>query len=222
MFFLRLFSRGYGHAIAFSGLYVGLLFLIAFGGFPVLPEQGLVMGAAYGAASLPVTAAELQRLQAGKVLTTNKASDTYPTGVEAKVLINRPIAESWKALYNQPAVFRGDGHTKWVKHLSSPTPATQELEFRLQISPLLAPYQYTTRATFSPALRRVDFVRLRGSFKAFKGYTQLYPLNNGQATLLVYGLMLDSGNPIPRMIQNSILSHEIPSMLKTIRRNIEQ
>jgi hypothetical protein len=68
----------------------------------------------------------------------------------------------------------------------------------------------------------VKFHRISGSFRDIQGFWRLISAENGQKTILVYNLKLDPGPLIPRSLLLGAIKADLPNMLQSAKRTIEQ
>jgi hypothetical protein len=69
---------------------------------------------------------------------------------------------------------------------------------------------------------RIDFHRIGGTLKDFKGHWLMNPAHNGQKTELVYSMYLDPGFYVPQWIVRMGVKQELPRTLVALRKRVEE
>ncbi len=167
-----------------------------------------------------LTPAELARLKKGEVLVLEEAKGQRMRYVMAKVWIDRSPDRVWKTLSNQEALFKGDSRMKRVKVVKTIPPRTQHIAYTLSVSRLFPAFDYTTRVDFLKPSWLIQFVRMSGSFKSFKGFAKLKPIEGGQQTVMVYALQLDSGPLLPQFLVRTVLKSSLPDLMREVRHQV--
>ncbi|MBK8190650.1 MAG: hypothetical protein IPK79_09410 [Vampirovibrionales bacterium] len=140
--------------------------------------------------------------------------------VMARMIINRPMASVWTSLMNQENIFQNEPHMKKVSTLVKAPGGRQDVSYALSISSLLPTFNYVTRIQFIQDSWTANFNRISGSFKAFKGFASLSPVDEGQKTMMTYALQVDPGFLIPQFVVRNILKSELPSLMGHIRTRV--
>lgn len=165
---------------------------------------------------------DLARMRQGVVLVSEcpKTPEAPMRSVMARMVINRPVDAVWTALMNQESLFRNEPHMKKVATVAKTLHGRQDVAYSLSISSLLPTFDYVTRIQFVPEAWTAHFNRTSGSFKSFRGFATLSPVDNGQKTLMTYALQVDPGFLIPQFVVRSILKSELPSLMGHIRSQV--
>lgn len=69
---------------------------------------------------------------------------------------------------------------------------------------------------------RIDFHRIGGTLKDFKGHWLMNPAHHGQKTELVYSMYLDPGFYVPQWIVRMGVKQELPRTLLALRKRVEE
>jgi len=69
---------------------------------------------------------------------------------------------------------------------------------------------------------RIDFHRIGGTLKDFKGHWVMNPAHNGKKTELVYSMYLDPGFYVPQWIVRFGVKQELPRTLIALRKRVEE
>lgn len=160
-------------------------------------------------------------LSQGKVVVKQNTapSNTVPS-VEAKILVSRSPDKVWPIVSNPEKLMSGEGKVKKVQILSQEG-NRQEVAFSVFMTRLLPTFNYVLEQNLIPPTT-VKFHRLSGSFRDIQGFWRLIPAENGQKTILVYNLKLDPGPLIPRSLLLGAVKADLPNMLQSAKRTIEQ
>jgi len=159
-----------------------------------------------------------ERLQRGEVVVglRDEGGTKYVTG---SVLIDEPPEKVWPIMTN-PFEFR--------RHIS---PRMREVEvvkdqvnlsiLKVTLDVVLIPhFTYTVESTYENN-ERVDFKRVAGSLKDFRGSWQMCPMRNGSQTELTYCMYVDPGFPVPQWIIREGVKTELPRTLIALRKRVK-
>ena len=80
---------------------------------------------------------------------------------------------------------------------------------------------YRVESTYSPC-SRIDFRRIGGMLREFRGSWLVRPLSGGKATELEYSMFIDPGFPVPQWIIREAIKVELPRMLKGVRNRVTE
>lgn len=167
-----------------------------------------------------LSASEYQKLKQGQVVVDSKSGQSQG-GVEAKVLIKRPISEVYRVIRDSEGLFKNDPTIKDVKLVKRVNSNTEHLRYKLQLSPVLPAFDYTNRVTYTPN-KSFHFKKIQGSFKRMEGACVLKPTSKPDETLMVYSLNLELDAPVPSVVVNHFLASDLPKSLKRIERKVYQ
>ncbi len=163
---------------------------------------------------------EMSLLNKGQVVVKDADTSNKVPSVEAKILIPKPPKEVWSVVSNPKQLMQNEPKVKEIKLLSQQG-NTQELEYTVFMSKLLPTFNYTLRHVAHPPYT-VQFNRLSGSFKDFKGSWKLTPTDNGNKTILTYQLSLDPGPLIPDFLLMNFVKSDLPSMMNNVKAAIDK
>ncbi len=204
---------------SFSIILLVLFFLVSLLSFPKAEATEAFLTKV---AKKPLAQGELLRLKKGEIIIMEekKQAGQRMRYVLAKVWIDRSPDKVWKALRNQESLFKGDPYMKKVKVVKDIPPRTQNIAYTLSISRLFPAFNYITRVDYLKKSWLVQFVRISGSFKSFKGFAKLRPIAKGKETVMVYALQLDSGPLLPQFVVRSVIKSGLPDLMKNIRKRV--
>jgi len=158
-----------------------------------------------------------ERLQRGEVVVglRDDGGTKYVTG---SVLIDAPPDKVWPIMVN-PFEFR--------RHIS---PRMREVEvvkdqvnfsiLKVTLDVILIPhFTYVVESTYDNGAR-VDFKRIGGILKDFRGSWQMCPTRGGNQTELTYCMYVDPGFPVPQWIIREGVKGELPRTLMALRKRV--
>jgi hypothetical protein len=157
---------------------------------------------------------ELERLANGNILV--DCQDIGGTKyVVAREWVDEPAANIWPILVN-PYEFAGSicHNLKRVEILTD-LPDVSLMDCTVSVIPPLPDLEYKVESHYT-AWQRVDFHRVSGSFKDFRGFWELEPAPDGK-TEIIYSLYLDPGMPLPDWLVQQAERHELPLVLSALR-----
>lgn len=178
-----------------------------------------LVGNALPAQSL--TPAQYQALQSGKVLVSKQTAnaDTAASGVQAIILIKRPIDQVWKVVRNTETLFAGDPVFQKVQVVDRPSPKKEIVKYDLRLAPFLPVMSYTGQVDFREPYVS-EFKRIAGSFEAMDGKVQLKPGQQANETILAYSLKVKPGMPLPQTVVNKFVSSDLPHSLRRVEQQV--
>jgi hypothetical protein len=140
--------------------------------------------------------------------------------VVGKILIKQPPDVVWPILVN-PFEFKGklSPHMTGVDVLSD-TPFSSVLRCTINVCFLFPNISYTVESKYDP-LCSVEFHRIEGFLRDFRGCWLLRSCNNGTNTEVFYSMFVDPGMPVPRWLVREGVKSELPHMLKALRNRID-
>jgi len=178
-------------------------------------------GAVQGQSRLPVTVAEMLRLEKGEILLTGSIDASQSGMVEGRILIPASPERVWSVVVN-PNEFAN----KIQKHLRTvrvvrENPKTSVLDCQVEVISFLPRINYVVESFYEPC-RKIDFRRVGGSLRDFRGQWLLEPADNGRKTLVTYAMYIDPGFFVPQWIMRAGLRRELPQTLSGIKDRVNQ
>lgn len=168
----------------------------------------------------PVTVA--QRLECGEVLVglTNVGETRFVTG---RVLINQPPERVWQVMVN-PFEFKGKVCPR-MKQIDVLVDKADRSVLKMTMDTFPIPdICYTVQSDYSKTKdgARIDFHRISGSLKDFKGHWEINSSHGGTKTDVSYSMYLDPGFFVPQWIVRKGVSGELPKTLIGMRNRVDQ
>lgn len=159
---------------------------------------------------------ELERLEAGEVILDSCVKGSKLPLVQGKILIKSRPDRVWGIVIN-PREFAGKIQ-KHVRnfHFLKDTPRNSVLDCQVEVAAFLPRFNYVVESDYEPC-KRIDFRRVGGALKDFRGYWLFEPRDNGSKTLVTYAMYLDPGFFVPQWIIRQGLKRELPETLDGIR-----
>jgi hypothetical protein len=156
----------------------------------------------------------VQRLEAGEVVV-NSEEIQGTRYVVGKIIIDESPQHLWPILVNPFEFQKRICHR--MKHVTVLTdePLVSVMDCRVGLVFPIPDLDYVVESKYT-ACKRIEFKRLRGSLRDFKGYWELRP-HEGNKTELTYSMYIDPGFPVPDWIIRQGLRNELPSVLIGIR-----
>ena len=157
----------------------------------------------------------------GEVVLRSETDGRESSGrLEAAVLIRADVERIWDT------VTACDDAVKFVPGLRSCRVLERKgdksrIEHRVKFSWFLPEVTYVLEAEYDPP-RRIDFQRVVGDLKELNGTWTLEPLDQDGRTLVAYSVDLDPGFFVPGWLVRLALSADLPDLLKSLRRRVEQ
>lgn len=161
---------------------------------------------------------EIARLERGEVVVDQK--DVGATKyVVAKILIDAPPDEVWPILTN-PFEFRRriSPRMKEVEVVTDRQDLSV-LNVTVDVGFFLPSITYSVESRYEPE-QRIDFKRIGGTLKDFKGQWIVLPSDNGKKTQVIYSMYVDPGIPVPQWIVRAGVREELPKTLTSMRERI--
>jgi hypothetical protein len=168
----------------------------------------------------PVTVA--QRLEDGEVLVglKNVGDMRFVTG---RVLINQPPERVWQVMVN-PFEFKGKVCPR-MKQIDVLVDQTHRSILKMTMDTFPIPdLCYTVQSDYSKTKdgARIDFHRVSGSLRDFRGCWEISSSHGGTKTDVFYSMYLDPGFFVPQWIVRKGVSGELPKTLIGIRDRVDQ
>jgi Polyketide cyclase / dehydrase and lipid transport len=159
-----------------------------------------------------------ERLKRGEVVV-GLRDDGGTKFVTGSVLIDQPPDKIWPIMTN-PFEFR--------RQISPRMKEVEVLKDQLNCSilkvtldvVLIPHFTYTVESTYQNN-ERVDFKRIGGVLKDFRGSWQMSPMQNGSQTELTYCMYVDPGFPVPQWIIREGVKTELPRTLTALRKRVQ-
>ena len=177
-------------------------------------------------ASLPLSARNVdpsidnqKRLNQGEVIVgqKNDGDTRYVTGT---VIINEPPNRVWPVMVN-PFEFQGkiSPRMKTVEVVVDKAELSV-LKVTLDMSFFYPNFTYVVESKYQNG-QRIDFKRIGGVLRDFKGSWEMSPIDNGNKTQLTYSMFIDPGFFVPQWIMREGVKGELPRTLKGLRQRVE-
>jgi hypothetical protein len=84
---------------------------------------------------------------------------------------------------------------------------------------LIPKITYTVESKFEQQ-KQVQFRRIAGTFKDFRGSWMLRPLDGGKSSEVLYSMFIDPGIPLPKWLMREALKNELPQTLIGLRERV--
>ncbi len=178
-----------------------------------------VLPLARPAAGQAATADLRQRLNRGEVVVDQEAQGKT-TFVVAKILLDAPPDKVWPIVGN-PFEFEGkiSPRLKRVDVLTDRGDLSV-LKMNVYVCFLFPELTYTVESRYDTD-HRIDFRRVDGSLKDFRGFWAVEPCDQGRKTILTYSLYVDPGFPVPQWIIRQGEMGELPRTLIALRQRVQ-
>lgn len=185
-------------------------------------------------ATIPVSAAERtvdkqeqtnhEKLLKGEVLVGHKevGSQKFVTG---RIIIDQSPEKVWPIMVN-PFEFRGRISPR-VKKVEVVTDQSNLSVLRMTLDttpiPLLPQLSYTVESRYEQSDRggHIEFKRIGGTLRDFKGFWDMSPAEGGTKTELTYSMYIDPGFFVPQWIVREGVKGELPRTLLALRKRIK-
>jgi carbon monoxide dehydrogenase subunit G len=166
---------------------------------------------------------ELQQLEKGQVVVGLKdvGNTKYVTG---KILINEPPEKVWPIMVN-PFEFQGkiSPRTKKVEVFTDEANlSVMKMTMDTSPVPFLPQMSYTVESRYEQSDKggRIEFRRIAGVVKDFRGCWDMAPADGGTKTELTYSMYIDPGFFVPQWIVREGVKGELPRTLSALRDRI--
>ncbi|HEY9776935.1 MAG TPA: SRPBCC family protein [Planktothrix sp.] len=177
-------------------------------------------------ASLPLDARPVdpsieyqQRLAKGEVIVgmKNAGDDKLVSGT---ILINEPPDRVWPIMVN-PFEFKGtiSPRMKEVEVVVDKQDLSV-LKVTLDMSFFYPNFTYVVESKYENG-QRIEFHRVGGVLKDFKGSWDMSPIDGGKKTELTYSMYIDPGFCVPQWIMREGVKGELPRTLKGLRERVQ-
>lgn len=158
-----------------------------------------------------------ERLQRGEVVVGLKevGSRKFVTGT---VLISEPPERVWPIMVN-PYEFLGKISPR-MKNIEVVTDQAELSVLKITLDVVLIPhFTYVVESKYENGTR-VNFRRVGGILKDFKGYWEVSPADGGNKTAVTYSMYVDPGFPVPQFIVREGVKSELPRTLMALRARV--
>ncbi len=183
-----------------------------------------VLFAAIVISALPLSARNIgapnnieERLDRGEVVV-GMQEDGPTKFVTGSVVINEPPDKVWPIMVN-PFEFRGKISPR-MKEVEVVKDQADLSILKVTLDVILIPhFTYVVESRYENG-ERVDFRRVGGTLKDFRGSWQMSPKHNGTQTELTYAMYIDPGFPVPQWIIREGVKSELPKTLLALRKRV--
>lgn len=139
--------------------------------------------------------------------------------VEGKILINQPPDKVWPILVN-PFEFQGKISPR-MKTVEVMSDQTNRSVLKVTLDVVVIPhFTYTVESSYRNG-ESVEFHRIGGTLKDFKGSWVMSPADGGTKTELIYCMYIDPGFPVPQWIIREAVKCELPKTLTALRERVQ-
>jgi hypothetical protein len=163
-------------------------------------------------------AMELQeRLQRGEIVVgmKNVGDAKFVTG---SLIINEPPAKVWQIIAN-PYEFKRRISPR-MKEIQMMVDKPERSVMKVEMDVVLIPhFNYVVESNYQNG-QRIEFHRLDGTLKDFKGTWEVKPLTDGRQTELSYAMYLDPGFFVPQWLMREGVKSELPKTLEAVRKRV--
>jgi carbon monoxide dehydrogenase subunit G len=176
-------------------------------------------------ASLPLSARNVdpsidvqKRLSQGEVIVGSKY-DGDTRFVTGTIVIDEPPSRVWPVMVN-PFEFKGkiSPRMKTVEVVVDKADVSV-LKVTLDMSFLYPNFTYVVESRYVDG-QRIEFKRIGGVLRDFKGAWEMSPIDNGNKTQLTYSMYIDPGFFVPQWIMREGVKGELPRTLKGLRERV--
>jgi hypothetical protein len=167
---------------------------------------------------------EKEKLEKGQIVVGLKdiGSTKYVTG---KILINESPEKVWPIMVN-PFEFQGkiSPRTKKVEVFTDEANLSiMKMTMDTSPIPFLPQMSYTVESRYEQNEKggRIEFRRMAGIVKEFRGCWDMAPADGGRKTELTYSMYIDPGFFMPQWIVREAVKNELPRTLTALRKRID-
>jgi hypothetical protein len=158
-----------------------------------------------------------ERLERGEVVvgSTEVGHARFVTG---SVLINEPPERVWPIMVNPFEFLRKISPR--MKKVEVVTDKSDLSVLRVTLDVVLIPhFTYVVESHYDNGAK-VEFRRVGGVLKDFRGSWQMCPANGGTQTALTYSMYVDPGFPVPQWMVREGVKCELPRTLMALRARV--
>ena len=144
----------------------------------------------------------------------NVGESRYVTG---SVIINEPPERVWPIVSN-PFEFKGRISPR-MKEVQMMVDKRERSVMRVEMDVVLIPhFNYVVESLYDNN-EKIEFHRVGGTLKDFKGTWEMKPLEDGK-TELSYSMFMDPGFFVPQWIMREGVKSELPHTLDAVRKRV--
>jgi ribosome-associated toxin RatA of RatAB toxin-antitoxin module len=157
-----------------------------------------------------------QKLDRGEIIVglKNVGESKYVTG---SIVINEPPDQVWPIVSN-PFEFKGRISPR-MKEVQMMVDKHERSVMRVEMDVVLIPhFNYVVESLYENS-EKIEFHRVSGTLKDFKGAWEMKPLENGK-TELSYSMFMDPGFFVPQWIMREGVKSELPHILEAVRKRV--
>jgi hypothetical protein len=158
-----------------------------------------------------------ERLEKGEVVVglRDVGATKFVTG---SLLINEPPDRVWPIMVN-PFEFLGKISPR-MKNVEVVTDKANLSVLKVTLDVTLIPhFTYIVESRYENSAR-IEFKRIGGVLKDFRGFWEMSPACNGSRTQLTYSMYIDPGFPLPQWIIREGVKAELPRTLLALRKRV--
>lgn len=139
--------------------------------------------------------------------------------VSGKIVIKEPAARVWPILTN-PFEYQGKicPHMKNLRVVAD-TQQMSRLHVDVDCGLLMPLLSYVVESHYIPD-SRIDFRRIDGNIKDFRGYWLLEPMADPNQCQVTYSMYIEPGFPVPQWIVREGVKMELPRTLLGLRKRV--
>lgn len=138
--------------------------------------------------------------------------------VEGRVLINQPPDKVWPIMVN-PFEFQGKISPR-MKAVEVMADQTNRSVLKVTLDVLLIPhFTYVVESLYENG-ESIEFHRIGGMLKDFRGSWIMSPVDGGNKTELIYCMYINPGFPVPQWIIREGVKNELPKTLIALRQRV--
>jgi len=137
--------------------------------------------------------------------------------VSGTIVVPAPVDKVWPVVVN-PFEYPGKIFPRMSKvEVLSDEPSRSLLRETVNV-PIFSPLTYDVISEYDLKRSRIEFHRVAGAFKDFRGFWSLEPVDGGAHTQATYGLYIETGMPVPQWLVNAAVKLELPKTLRNVKR----
>jgi uncharacterized protein YndB with AHSA1/START domain len=169
-----------------------------------------------------LTAAQLERLEAGAILSDGKVTSETPVAeFRAVVQIGVPPQQVFRTLTDCAQALRFVPHLKRCAVIDTAADGRwQDVEQTVDYGWLAPRSRYVFHAEYEP-YERIRFSHVRGDFHENEGAWEFRPVQGGRATLVFYRARVSPAFYVPRWLMRSMLKRDLPDLMRGLRARAE-
>ncbi len=138
--------------------------------------------------------------------------------VEGRVLINESPDKVWPIMVN-PFEFQGKISPR-MKAVEVMADQSNRSVLKVTLDVMLIPhFTYVVESLYENG-QSIEFHRVGGMLKDFRGTWVMNPIDGGHKTELIYCMYIDPGFPVPQWIIREGVKNELPKTLMALRQRI--